>query len=137
MQRRNKKGLNLIHSKENGQKGFTLIELIMVIVILGILAVVAVPKYQDLKTDAAVAQANGVLGAAQGAAAIHFANFLINGGVHLTDGAGLLAAMDSTPNGWAATDTHIDTTINSVTYTITVTTAETDTAKAVLTLSSS
>ncbi|MBU1708803.1 MAG: prepilin-type N-terminal cleavage/methylation domain-containing protein, partial [Proteobacteria bacterium] len=32
----------------NSQKGFTLIELIMVIVILGVLAVVAVPKYQDL-----------------------------------------------------------------------------------------
>ncbi|MBU0730700.1 MAG: prepilin-type N-terminal cleavage/methylation domain-containing protein, partial [Proteobacteria bacterium] len=35
----------------NSQKGFTLIELIMVIVILGVLAVVAVPKYQDLSTE--------------------------------------------------------------------------------------
>lgn len=59
-------GLSLIHSQENGQKGFTLIELIMVIVLLGLLAVVAVPKYQDMKTDAAEAQADGVFGAAQG-----------------------------------------------------------------------
>jgi len=33
-------------------KGFTLIELIVVIVILGILAVTAVPKYINLKADA-------------------------------------------------------------------------------------
>ncbi len=41
----------------SNQGGFTLIELIMVIVILGLLSVVAIPKYVDMRTQAAVAAA--------------------------------------------------------------------------------
>ncbi len=55
------------------QRGFTLIELVMVIVILGVLAAVAIPKFVDLKSDAQEASMKGVAGAAASASAINYA----------------------------------------------------------------
>ena len=63
----------------DNQKGFTLIELIVVIVILGVLAATALPKFVDLSGDARAAIMNGVEGSMRGANTIIFARSAIEG----------------------------------------------------------
>ena len=54
-------------------KGFTLVELVIVIIVLGILAAVAIPKFLDFTTDAKAAACKGALGGVRSAVANYYA----------------------------------------------------------------
>lgn len=55
------------------QRGFTLIELVMVIVLIGVLAAIAVPKFIDLSGEANKAATDGLAGALSSGSAINYA----------------------------------------------------------------
>ena len=61
------------------KKGFTMIELVVVIVILGILAAIAIPKFLDLSAKAKQAVCDGNVGAINAALAVQFAQNAVAG----------------------------------------------------------
>ena len=62
----------------NNVRGFTLIELVVVITILGILAAFAVPRFIALQAQARVASVQGLVGSLRSAAMLTHSSWLIS-----------------------------------------------------------
>jgi len=63
----------------NREKGFTMIELIMVIVIIGILAAVAIPRFINLQRNAQQAACDANVGAIRAAISNYYARTALTG----------------------------------------------------------
>ena len=66
-------------AKRFNHKGFTLLELLIVIIILGVLSVVAIPYYLNMQKEAKIAANKGRLAAIRGAIELAHAKILISG----------------------------------------------------------
>ncbi|CUA87026.1 prepilin-type N-terminal cleavage/methylation domain-containing protein [Pseudidiomarina woesei] len=82
------------------QKGFTLIELIIVIVVLGILAVTAAPQFFNFAGDARLSQIKGVEGAINSAAQIVYGKSAIESEIGLSRSDTPTPAVDSIPTSY-------------------------------------
>lgn len=92
------------------QKGFTLIELVIVIVIIGILAAVAVPVYNNLFSEAETAAVEATDSSIQSALSIAIAEQ--DGSPTVTELTNFIRGTDVSANSGV-----LETTINGTTYT--------------------
>lgn len=98
------------------QKGFTLIELMIVVAIIGILAAVAIPAYQDYTVRAKVTEVLGIAAAAKTSISEYYSSVGSMPTGAATAGVNVATAQSTYISAIAFTQT--SATVASVTYTL-------------------
>lgn len=123
--------MSRLNQAKKKARGFTLIELVIVLVILGILAAIVVPKFVDLQSDALAAAKAANSGAVKSSLAISIAE---------SKAYPTVAGLASDISGGSAVTTGIQVSIDGTNYTVptytdtgcsTATSATTDTVQCV------
>lgn len=109
------------------QRGFTTIELIIVIVVIGILVGVAIPRYVDLRRSASDGVARGVLGALRSQNSLIFSQRILGRTTATYTMRVIALSMFQLPTtrgygfSWTAAATRFTMTIRGNTYVFTLT----------------
>ena len=85
------------------RKGFTLVELVIVIVIVGILSIVAVPIYRGYTRKAMASEGKALLGTIQTAQKVYFAEYATFKGVTTTTSCDTELDVDARSNKYFTT----------------------------------
>jgi len=90
------------HLKRDNQKGFTIVELVVVIIILGILAATALPRFLDVTEDAHLATVKGIEGAFKSGVNLWKAHYVANNKPASASIDGSATIHFNSTNGWPA-----------------------------------
>ena len=96
--------------KSANSRGFTLIELVVVIALLGILAAFAIPRFASLETEARAATVQGLSGSLRSAAAMAHGLFLATGATPVTMEGNSIDIVNGYPDAETVNLTLADTT---------------------------
>jgi MSHA pilin protein MshA len=96
--------------KTEKQKGFTLIELVVVIALLGILAAFAIPRFASLEKEARSAVTLGLSGSVRSAAAMAHGLNLATGAASVDMEGNAIAIVNGYPSAATIEDTLADST---------------------------
>lgn len=118
--------MDWIRKLARGERGFTLIELVIIIAVLGIIAAVAIPKYVDMIGEARQSACKGALGGLRSAISIYYANTALKNNsatwppMDSLRTVGVVMAQSIPPNPYQSSSNAPDSIVTGVTKGVTV-----------------